>query len=104
MSSIQLDLTPLDNAIARLDEGWTRYQRDVSDIQIRDGLIQRFEFTYEVSPEQLRNPPIILPLNGLLSNVLKSERPGWRCAPPPTTSFLPDPAALAVHRPESIAK
>ena len=38
MSSIQLDLTPLDNAIARLDEGWTRYQRDVSDIQIRDGL------------------------------------------------------------------
>ena len=57
-----------------------------------------------VSPEQLRNPPIILPLNGLLSNVLKSERPGWRCAPPPTTSFLPDPAALAVHRPESIAK
>ena len=61
--------------------------------------------TFEVvSPEQLRNPPIILPLNGLLSNVLKSERPGWRCAPPPTTSFLPDPAASAVQRPESTAK
>ena len=54
MSSIQLDLTPLDNAIARLDEGWTRYQRDVSDIQIRDGLIQRFEFTYEISHKMLR--------------------------------------------------
>ena len=54
MSSIQLDLTPLDNAIARLDEGWTRYQRDVSDIQIRDGLIQRLEFTYEISHKMLR--------------------------------------------------
>ena len=54
MSSIQLDLTPLDNAIARLDEGWTRYQRDVADIQIRDGLIQRFEFTYEISHKMLR--------------------------------------------------
>ena len=54
MSSIQLDLTPLDNAIARLDEGWTRYQRDVSDIQIRDGLIQRFELTYEISHKMLR--------------------------------------------------
>ena len=54
MSSIQLDLTPLDNAIARLDEGWTRYQRDVSDIQIRDGLIQRFKFTYEISHKMLR--------------------------------------------------
>ena len=54
MSSIQLDLTPLDNAIARLDEGWTRYQRDVSDTQIRDGLIQRFEFTYEISHKMLR--------------------------------------------------
>ena len=54
MSSIQLDLTPLDNAIVRLDEGWTRYQRDVSDIQIRDGLIQRFEFTYEISHKMLR--------------------------------------------------
>ena len=43
-----------DNAIARLDEGWTRYQRDVSDIQIRDGLIQRFEFTYEISHKMLR--------------------------------------------------
>ena len=54
MSSIQLDLTPLDNAITRLDAGWTRYQRDVSDIQIRDGLIQRFEFTYEISHKMLR--------------------------------------------------
>ena len=40
-----IDLIPLERAINRLDEGWARYQRDVSDLQIRDGLIQRFEFT-----------------------------------------------------------
>jgi len=27
--------------------GWVRYERDVADTQIRDGLIQRFKFTYE---------------------------------------------------------
>nr|VFJ77264.1 MAG: nucleotidyltransferase substrate binding protein, HI0074 family [Candidatus Kentron sp. FW] len=43
----QLDPTPLGNAIARLGEGLTRYRQDTADDQIRDGLIQRFEFTYE---------------------------------------------------------
>ena len=49
-----LDLTPLINAVNRLDEGLARYQSDISDIQIRDGLIQRFEFTYELSHKMLR--------------------------------------------------
>ena len=48
-----LDLTPLARATARLAEGLERYQRDPSDEQIRDGLIQRFEFTYEVSHKML---------------------------------------------------
>ncbi|MDR3212366.1 MAG: nucleotidyltransferase substrate binding protein [Azoarcus sp.] len=54
MSDIRLDLTPLEKAIARLREGLTRYQQDISDTQIRDGLIQRFEFTYEISHKMLK--------------------------------------------------
>lgn len=49
-----IDLTPLGNAVSRLQEGLERYQKDISDIQIRDGLIQRFEFTYELSYKMLK--------------------------------------------------
>ena len=51
---LNFDLTPLNNAIARLNEGLIRYQTDISDTQIRDGLIQRFEFTYEISHKMLK--------------------------------------------------
>ena len=51
---MSLDITPLINAISRLDEGLVRYQKDINDIQIRDGLIQRFEFTYEISHKMLK--------------------------------------------------
>ncbi|MBF0136926.1 MAG: nucleotidyltransferase substrate binding protein [Magnetococcales bacterium] len=50
----QLDLTPLENAVQRLDEGLARHQRDTTDTLIRDGLIQRFEFVYEISHKILR--------------------------------------------------
>jgi len=49
-----LDLTPLMKAITRLEEGLARYQKDITDLQIRDGLIQRFEFTYEISHKMLK--------------------------------------------------
>ncbi|TCP96588.1 nucleotidyltransferase substrate binding protein (TIGR01987 family) [Cricetibacter osteomyelitidis] len=49
-----LDITPLKNVVLRLDEGLKRYQSDISDTQIRDGLIQRFEFTYELSHKMLK--------------------------------------------------
>jgi nucleotidyltransferase substrate binding protein (TIGR01987 family) len=49
-----VDLTPLANAVARLEEGLARYRLDTSDTQIRDGLIQRFEFTYELSHKMLK--------------------------------------------------
>lgn len=49
-----LDFTPLRNAVARLGEGLTRYLADTSDDQIRDGLIQRFEFTYDLATKMLR--------------------------------------------------
>lgn len=38
----------------RLREGPARHQRDPLDEQLRDGLIQRFEFTYELSHRMLR--------------------------------------------------
>lgn len=48
------DLSPLRQALARLEEGWARYELDRSDTQIRDGLVQRFEFTYELAHKTLR--------------------------------------------------
>jgi len=52
--SDRLDLTPLVNAQRRLAEGLLRYQKDIADTQIRDGLIQRFEFTYEIAQKMLK--------------------------------------------------
>ena len=49
-----LDLSSFENAIARLEEGLARYQQDIADTQIRDGLIQRFEFTYELGHKILK--------------------------------------------------
>lgn len=49
-----LDFTPLANAVSRLDEGLVRHAADTSDTQIRDGLIQRFEFTYDLAHKMLR--------------------------------------------------
>ncbi|VWX53481.1 nucleotidyltransferase substrate binding protein [Novosphingobium sp. 9U] len=51
---MELDFGPLDRAVARLDEGLARYRQDTSDAQIRDGLIQRFEFTYDLCAKMLR--------------------------------------------------
>ena len=49
-----IDLTPLVHAVNHLDEGLSRYQSDVTDAQIRDGLILRLTFTYELSHKMLR--------------------------------------------------
>ena len=54
MADDKLDLSPLDRAIDRLNEGLVRYQQDISDTQIRDGPIQRFEFSYEISHKMLK--------------------------------------------------
>jgi nucleotidyltransferase substrate binding protein (TIGR01987 family) len=53
-SGPNLDLTPLINATDRLREGLARHQREPNDEQLRDGLIQRFEFTYELAHRMLR--------------------------------------------------
>jgi nucleotidyltransferase substrate binding protein (TIGR01987 family) len=49
-----LDLSPLSNAIARLGEGLCRHRQAPEDELLRDGLIQRFEFTYELSHKMLK--------------------------------------------------
>lgn len=51
---MSLDVTSLANAVQRLREGLARHEREASDEQIRDGLIQRFEFTYELSHRMLK--------------------------------------------------
>jgi len=51
---MKLDISALERAVARLEEGLLRYHQDITDDQIRDGLIQRFEFTYELSHKLLK--------------------------------------------------
>lgn len=51
---MSVDLTPLHRTIARLEAGLARFQTDPSDTHIRDGLIQQFEFTYDMAPKMLR--------------------------------------------------
>jgi nucleotidyltransferase substrate binding protein (TIGR01987 family) len=49
-----IKLTPLANAIQRLKEGVAAQAVDPGNALLRDGLIQRFEFTYELSHKLLR--------------------------------------------------
>ena len=51
---MQLDFSSFVRAVALLDEGLERYNRDTNDAQIRDGLIQRFEFAYDLAHKMLR--------------------------------------------------
>ncbi len=93
MDDVVLDISPLENAIARLGEGMARYEHDVSDTQIRDGLMQRFEFTYEISHKMLkRNLQMVsatpqefenMPFQDLIrvaneQGLLLSDWPRWR--------------------------
>ena len=50
----KLNLAPLEKAVSRLTEGLARYEKDITDTQIRDGLIKRFEFSYEISHKMLK--------------------------------------------------
>lgn len=49
-----LDLTALENAVARFAEGLTALGEHPEDTLIRDGVIQRFEFTYELTHKMLK--------------------------------------------------
>jgi nucleotidyltransferase substrate binding protein (TIGR01987 family) len=51
---MKLDTSSLGNAVRRLREGLARCEREPAVEQLRDGLLQRFEFTYELSHNMLR--------------------------------------------------
>lgn len=93
MNDTKPDIGPIDKAIERLREGLARYQSDITDTQIRDGLIQRFEFTYELAhkmlkrylefasptPEQYDNMPFQdLIRSGNEQNLLLGDWPRWK--------------------------
>ncbi len=86
-------ISPFERAIQRLKEGLSRHQSDTSDTQIRDGLIQRFEFTYEQGHKILKryleytsaNPEQFdeMSFQGLIrtgneQGLLLGEWPDWR--------------------------
>jgi nucleotidyltransferase substrate binding protein (TIGR01987 family) len=90
---MKLDVTSLGNAVGRLREGLARSEREPADEQLRDGLIQRFEFTYELTHKMLRrylkesaaSPDEIdrLPFADLIraanaQGLLQSDWPAWR--------------------------
>ena len=90
---MKLDTTSLGNAVRRLREGLARYALESADEQVRDGLIQRFEFTYELSHRMLRrylkenaaSPDEVerLPFADLIrtanaQGLLRGDWPAWR--------------------------
>jgi nucleotidyltransferase substrate binding protein (TIGR01987 family) len=88
-----LDTRSFAKAVARLGEGLQRYLGDTRDTQIRDGLVQRFEFTYELAHKMLKryleaaspSPELIdamafqdLVRTGNEQGLLRSDWPRWR--------------------------
>lgn len=45
---MKLDLSSLEKAIASLGRAIDRSQKDLTDEEVRDAVIQRFEYTYEL--------------------------------------------------------
>lgn len=89
----RLDISPLANAVERLREGLERHRREPGDEQLRDGLIQRFEYTYELSHRMLRrylrqvsaSPDTFdqMPFQDLIRSgnehgLLRDDWPAWR--------------------------
>ena len=51
---MELITESLEKALASLKESWVEYQKDMSNTFIRDSVIQRFEYTFELSHKILR--------------------------------------------------
>ncbi len=54
MRTSEIDITPLKRALQRLEEGLAEWSAQSGNTLLRDGVIQRFEFTYELSHRMLR--------------------------------------------------
>ena len=90
---MKIEITALANAVQRLREGPARCNQQPNDEQLRGGLIQRFEFTYELSHKALRrflreqsaSPDEIarMPFSDLIRiasehGLVRAGWPGWR--------------------------
>jgi len=51
---MELITESLEKALATLKEAWIEYQKDISNTFVRDSVIQRFEYTFELSHKILR--------------------------------------------------
>ena len=51
---MELTTEPLEKSITTLKEAWTEYQKDMANTFVRDSVIQRFEYTFEISHKILR--------------------------------------------------
>jgi nucleotidyltransferase substrate binding protein (TIGR01987 family) len=93
MRGARPDVGAFVNAVARLLEGLERHRTAPQDEQLRDGLIQRFEFTCELSHRMLRrhlrsvaaSPEAFdhIPFQDLIrtgkeQGLLKAGWPAWR--------------------------
>lgn len=93
MSNARPDIAPLERAIERLTEVLVRYQSDTADTPIRDSVVKRFEFAYELGHRLLRRylkhasassegfdtmtfPDLIRTANG--QGLLLGDWPKWR--------------------------
>lgn len=90
---MQANIDQLDRAASRLAEGLVRYRGEPNDEQLRDGLIQRFEFTFDLATKVLRRvleatadtPQSIDPMSysslmrtGWEKGLLKGGWPAWK--------------------------
>ena len=90
---MKLDTKSFANSVRRLREGLVRCAREPADDQLRDGLIQRFEFTFELSQKVLRHylkeiaaspdefermPFADLVRTGSAQGLLRADWPAWR--------------------------
>jgi len=51
---MELITEPLEKALMTLKEAWVEYNKDLSNTFVRDSVIQRFEYTFELSHKLLR--------------------------------------------------
>ena len=65
----RIDISPLVNAVERLREGLDRHRREPADEQLRDGLIQRFEFDLALEWDR----PLGLALLGRIAEALSES-------------------------------